>query len=301
MRGTSLDATAASPARVGGERRVVSVRRQVEHQFAEEERASGSGDDELGVAARPPQSAPPCPVTFQYRCRVAKGVALQDSFRHGAPQGREQAVQFPPHHVVIVLPVGIPGDLQFAVRDGRGREIVQGHADHRPATFHEEARVEAFRHVFRHVSHARLPSLGEPTSEERGVRRGDRPGGGKSAGGKAEARGLGFHLCGVKHAFRADFVRRGPRMGGDRASMAFWGALAPCLTLSAAARAWAKLKRSWIFQRLCTAFGFRRRHSMVLKANPRSCSHCRASGRAVRNLPMLFRESWKEMMEPSRA
>ena len=32
----------------------------------------------MGVTAYPPQTAPPGPITFQYRCRVAEGAGLGD-------------------------------------------------------------------------------------------------------------------------------------------------------------------------------------------------------------------------------
>ena len=177
----------------------------------------------MGVTAYPPQTAPPGPITFQYRCRVAEGAALQGAFRCTVPQGLEQAVQLLPHDVVVVLPVSIPGDLQFMVRDGRGRAVVQGHADHCPASFHEEARVEPFGFMPFHVSHTGLPSFAEPTFEEGGVLRGDRSGWGQSASRKAEACGLGFYLSGRKYVFcfYHPFLHKSLTLGRHRTSSVY--------------------------------------------------------------------------------
>lgn len=201
MGGAGLPASGALSAAGGGKRFVITVGRQVEKEFAEEECASASGDDKLRMAPDPTQSAPPGPEAFEYGCGVAEGPSFQSGSGVLFFQHVEQALQFGAHHVVVILSVGIPRELEPVRRNRGGRIIVQGHADYRLASFGQQARVEAFFFMPCHVVHSGMASLSGPLPEERGMCGRYGPSRCESASIKAEAFGPGFYLCSGKYVF----------------------------------------------------------------------------------------------------
>ena len=51
----------------------------------------------------------------------------------------------------------------------RRRAIGKGHTQHRSRTLKQCTRIGAQTGVFRHIVHAGMPAVGNPTAEERGV------------------------------------------------------------------------------------------------------------------------------------
>ena len=104
-------------------------------------------------------------------------------------------MQFVTYHIVVVFAINVPGKLQEVIRSRIGGDITHGQADHRVATFHQQARVKPEGFMIFHIGHAGLASPCEPLPEE--ARVGGIHGFGRSqpAGIKAEAHGLGFDVC----------------------------------------------------------------------------------------------------------
>ena len=98
--------------------------------------------------------------------------------------------------VVIVLSIGVAGELILFLWDTLGRSVVKGNTHDGLHTGHEQPRVESFVCMIIHIVHTSVPSFAEPSFHLVGRLLVYSFSVCDAAGEEAEARGLGFDLAG---------------------------------------------------------------------------------------------------------
>lgn len=98
--------------------------------------------------------------------------------------------------VVIVLSIGVAGELILFLWDTLGRSVVKGNTHDGLHTGHEQSWVESFVSMVVHIVHTSVPSFAEPSSHLMGRLLVYNFSVCDAAGEEAEACGLGFDLAG---------------------------------------------------------------------------------------------------------
>lgn len=191
--GASLDA-AQAVATMRRQRCIVMVGRCGKDEFAEEKVAPSVRNDELRIAAEPPESASPCPIVLIDGGCVAESASIHSTVRslaHILKQGCEALL----HHLVVVAPNGVAGKMITAEGAGIALIVVQRKADDGLRTVNQKSGIEPLVKMVFQISHTCVVVAGKvvlplPTSPLL-----YRSSGRTATNRKAEALGFGFQGC----------------------------------------------------------------------------------------------------------
>lgn len=165
-----------------------------EDEFAKEKVAPGVRNDELRIAAEPPESASPCPIVLIDGGCIAESASIHSVVRnlaHILKQNCEALL----HHLVVIAPNGVAGKMITAEGAGIALIVVQRKADNGLRTVNQKLGIEPLVKMIFQIRHACMVVMGKivlplPTSPLL-----HRSSGRTTTNRKAEALGFGFQGC----------------------------------------------------------------------------------------------------------
>lgn len=163
-------------------------------EFAEEKVAPGARNDELRIAAEPPESASPCPIVLIDGGCITESASIHSTVRSLAHK-LKQSCEALLHHLVVVAPNGVASKLITAEGAGIALIVVQRKADDGLRTVNQESGIEPLVKMIFQIRHACVVVMGKivlplPTSPLL-----YRSSGRTTTNRKAEALGFGFQGC----------------------------------------------------------------------------------------------------------